>query len=122
MTDTTRRLTPKRIDQDVQALNGLRTIKNYTPVRQAAAYETVQQTYRDMLQSQQQEIEMEARLKATRDRAREAEWAFHNSVLAMKQSVLGQFGPDSHEIQAVGYKKKAERKRSRRRKPNPDAS
>ena len=75
-----------------------------------------------MLQSQQQEVEMEARLKATRDRARQAEWAFHNAVLAMKQSVLGQFGPDSNEIQAVGYKKKAERKRSRRRKFNPETS
>jgi hypothetical protein len=33
----------------------------------------------------------------------------------MKQSVPGQFGPNSDEIQALGYKRKSLRKRNRRR-------
>ncbi len=49
------------------------------------------------------------------DHARRAEWEFHEAVLTMKQSVPGQFGPNSDEIQALGYKRKSLRKRNRRR-------
>lgn len=45
------------------------------------------------------------------DAARLAEWEFHNAVLAMKEVVKGQFGSDSDEAQAVGLKKKSDRKR-----------
>ncbi|PSN16931.1 hypothetical protein C7293_00695 [filamentous cyanobacterium CCT1] len=117
MTDITRRLAPKRIAQDIQALNSLAAIANYAPMRPEASYHTLQQAYQAMRQSQQDEVLMEATLRAGRDRAREAEWAFHNAVLAMKQSVLGQFGPNSDEIQAIGYTKASKRKRSSRQKP-----
>jgi hypothetical protein len=75
-----------------------------------------------MIKHQKEEVMMEANLKATRDMARKAEWAFHEAVLAMKQTVLGQFGPDSDEIQAVGYKRKRDRKRYRRRKSPEDSA
>ncbi|WP_017297683.1 hypothetical protein [Nodosilinea nodulosa] len=117
MTDTTRRLAPKRIAQDIQALNSLEAIANYAPMRPEASHQTLQQTYQAMQQSQQDEVVMEATLKASRSRAREAEWAFHNAVLAMKQSVLAQFGPNSDEIQAIGYTKASKRRRSSRQKP-----
>jgi hypothetical protein len=35
--------------------------------------------------------------------------------MAMKEAVRGHFGSDSNEAQAIGYKKKSERKRPRRR-------
>ncbi|MBE9158842.1 hypothetical protein IQ265_18665 [Nodosilinea sp. LEGE 06152] len=117
MTDMTRRLAPKRIAQDIQALNSLNVIANYAPMRPEAARQALRQAYETMEQSQKDEVLMEATLKATRDRARQAEWAFHNAVLAMKQSVLGQFGPNSSEIQAIGYTKASKRKRSSRQKP-----
>ncbi|MBD2111898.1 MULTISPECIES: hypothetical protein [Cyanophyceae] len=116
MTDTTRRLAPKRIAQDIQALNSLRAIANYAPMRPEASSQTLQQAYQAMRQSQQDEVVMEATFKATRDRARAAEWEFHNAVLAMKQSVVGQFGPNSDEIQAIGYTRATMRKRSSRKK------
>jgi len=115
MTDTTRRLAPKRIKQDLQALRGLATVANYAPVREEATPAELKQRYRAMLDSQRQETEAEIQLKASRDRARLAEWEFHEAVLAMKQSVLGQFGPNSNKIQALGYKRKSLRKRNRRR-------
>ena len=37
-------------------------------------------------------------------------------VLAMKEAVKGQFGSDSDEAVAVGYKKKSDRKRPTKRK------
>ncbi len=117
MTDTTRRLAPKRIAQDIQALNSLRAIANYAPMRPEASHQALQQAYQAMRQSQQDEVLMEATFKASRDHARQAEWAFHNAVLAMKQSILGQFGPNSDEIQAIGYTKSSKRKRSPRRTP-----
>ena len=116
MTDTTRRLAPKRIAQDIQALDSLKVIVNYVPMRPEASHQTLQQAYQAMRQSQQDEVVMEARFKATRDRARAAEWEFHNAVLAMKQSVVGQFGPNSDEIQAIGYTRASMRKRSSRKK------
>ena len=68
-----------------------------------------------MQAQQEKETEMIALAKAASDNARQAEWEFHNAVMAMKESVRGMFGSDSNEAQAVGYKKKSERKRPRRR-------
>ena len=67
-----------------------------------------------MQEMQKKETEMLAHAKAATDGARLAEWEFHNAILAMKESVRGQFGSDSNEAQAIGYKKKSERKRPRR--------
>ena len=74
-----------------------------------------------MLAQRQKETELTALLKAAADASRQAEWDFHNAVLAMKESIRGQFGPDSDEAQSVGYKKKSEYKR-RRRTPKANAS
>ena len=115
MTDTTRRLAPKRIQQDVRSFQSLSTVANYAPMRDEATEAGLQQRYQAMVESQRQETEAEVQLKASRDRTRQAEWEFHEAVLAMKQSVLGQFGPNSDEIQALGYKRKSLRKRNRRR-------
>lgn len=115
MTDTTRRLAPKRIEQDVQSFHSLATVANYAPLRGEATEAGLQQRYRAMIESQTQETEAEVQLKASRDHTRQAEWEFHEAVLAMKQSVLGQFGPNSDEIQALGYKRKSLWKRNRHR-------
>ena len=121
MTDTTRRLAPKRIKQDVQAFHSLATIANYAPMREEATEARLQQRYQAMLESQRQETEVEVQLKALRDQAQQAEWQFHEAILAMKQTVLGQFGPNSDEIQALGYKRKSQRKRHRRRTPQQES-
>lgn len=57
-----------------------------------------------------------AMYRAAADAARLAEWEFHNAVIAMKEVVRGQFGSDSNEAQAVGLKKKSDRKRSVRQR------
>lgn len=63
MTDTTRRLVPKRIAQDIQALNSLEAIANYAPMRPEASHQTLQRAYQAMEQSQQDEVVMEAALR-----------------------------------------------------------
>ncbi|PSN18321.1 hypothetical protein C7271_13135 [filamentous cyanobacterium CCP5] len=113
-TDTSRRLRPAYIDQDVQSLRGLRTISTYTSVRPETTLEGLQDVYDEMMAAQDEESEAMVRAKAAADKARLAEWNFHSHILAMKELVRGVYGSDSNEAQAIGYKKKSERKRPRR--------
>jgi hypothetical protein len=109
--DKTRRLRPQLIDQDVDSLHGLTTIPTYSTKRTDATPEALQQAYQAMLAQQQTETEKLALYRAAADAARLAEWEFHNAVLSMKEVVKGQFGSDSDQAQAVGLKKKSDRKR-----------
>lgn len=114
--DTTRRLRPLTISQDVNSLHGLQTINNYNTSRVDATEESLQKAYKNMLAQQQAENEKLAIYRAAADAARLAEWEFHNAVLAMKEAVRGQYGSDSDQAQAVGLKKKSDRKRPSRKK------
>ena len=114
--DTTRRLRPQLISEDVNSWHGLQTIATYETTRADASATNLQQTYQAMLAQQQAETEKLALYRAAADAARLAEWEFHNAVLAMKEVVRGQYGSDSDQAQAVGLKKKSDRKRSNRKK------
>ncbi|MBD2167979.1 hypothetical protein H6G04_26700 [Calothrix membranacea FACHB-236] len=115
--NTTRRLTPQVISQDVTSLHGLQTIGTYDTSRADASIANIQQAYQAMLAQQQAENEKLTLYRAAADAARLAEWEFHNTILAMKEVVRGQYGSDSDQAQAVGLKKKSDRKRPSRRKP-----
>lgn len=117
--NTNRRLSPPIINQDVDSLNGLKTIASYKTSRSEATAETLQQAYQTMLVQQQNETVKLALYRAATDATRLAEWEFHNNVLAMKEVVRGQFGSDSDEAQSVGLKKKSDRKRPTRQKTAP---
>jgi DNA-binding NarL/FixJ family response regulator len=114
--DTTRRLSPQTINQDVTSLHGLQTINTYNTTRADASEANLQLTYQAMLTQQQTENEKLALYRAAADAARLAEWEFHNAVLAMKEVVRGQYGSDSDQAQSVGLKKKSDRKRPTRKK------
>lgn len=113
--DTSRRLPTRTILQDIESWQGLSAVKDYVTGRAEAMPEAIQRAYDDMQEKQHRETELIARAKAAADEAQLAEWKFHQSVLAMKESVRGHFGSDSNEAQSVGYKKKSERRRPRRR-------
>ena len=102
--NTNRRLTSNLLNQDVDSLNGLKAVSNYTTTRSEASSDRLQQTYQTMLAQQQAETEKLALYRAAADAARLAEWEFHNAVLAMKEVVRGQYGSDSNEAQSVGLK------------------
>jgi hypothetical protein len=114
--DTNRRLTPKTLQQDIDAHNGLQTISGYTTARPEATADAIQAAYSAMLAKQKEETEKQAIFKAAADAARLAEWEFHTSILAMKEAVKGQFGSDSDQAAAVGFKKKSEHKRPGKKK------
>ncbi|ACC83372.1 hypothetical protein Npun_R5029 [Nostoc punctiforme PCC 73102] len=114
--DTTRRLRPQTISQDISSFHGLQTVSTYNTTRVDASSTKLQEVYQAMLISQQAETEKLALYRAAADAARLAEWEFHNAVLAMKEVVRGQYGSDSDQAQAVGLKKKSDRKRPSRKK------
>ncbi|MDZ8028852.1 MAG: hypothetical protein RMY36_022035 [Nostoc sp. SerVER01] len=114
--NTTRRLRPLLISEDVSSWHGLQTISTYETNRADASGVKLQQAYQAMLAQQQAETEKQTLYRAAADAARLAEWEFHNAVLAMKEVVRGQYGLDSDQAQAVGLKKKSEYKRPSRKK------
>ncbi|MDZ8056590.1 MAG: hypothetical protein RMX68_014425 [Aulosira sp. ZfuVER01] len=114
--NTTNRLRPLVISQDVDSLHGLQTIGTYDTSRTDASVTHIQQAYQAMMVQQQAEIEKLASYRAAADAARLAEWEFHNAIIAMKEVVRGQYGSDSDQAQAVGLKKKSDRKRPSRKK------
>ncbi|WP_375512026.1 hypothetical protein [uncultured Nostoc sp.] len=114
--DKTRRLASQLISQDITSLHGLQTISSYNTTRADASVANLQQAYQAMLVQQQAETEKLTLYRAATDAARLAEWEFHNAVLAMKEVVRGQYGSDSDQAQAIGLKKKSERKRPNRKK------
>ncbi|MDZ7965290.1 MAG: hypothetical protein RM368_09985 [Nostoc sp. DedSLP03] len=114
--NTTRRLRPQLISEDVTSWHGLQTITSYETNRGDASATKLQQAYQAMLAQQQAETEKQALYRAAADAARLAEWEFHNTVLAMKEVVRGQYGLNSDQAQAVGLKKKSEYKRPSRKK------
>ncbi|WP_414579177.1 hypothetical protein [Anabaena sp. CCY 9402-a] len=114
--NTTRRLRPQLISEDVSSWHGLKTITTYETNRADASAANLQQAYQAMLAQQQTETEKQALYRAAADAARLAEWEFHNAVLAMKEVVRGQYGLNSDQAQAVGLKKKSEYKRPSRKK------
>jgi hypothetical protein len=113
-TDTSRRLRSIYLDQDIESLRGLRTVPKYPSSSPETTLEGLQSDYDEMIAAQNEETENMVRAKAAADKARLAEWKFHNHILATKDLVRGVFGADSDEAQAIGYKKKSERKRPRR--------
>jgi hypothetical protein len=114
--DKTRRLPPQSISQDITSWHGLQTVSTYDTTRPEASVAKLQQAYQAMLAQQQVETEKLTLYRAAADAARLAEWEFHNAVLAMKEVIRGQYGSDSDQAQAVGLKKKSDRKRPNRKK------
>jgi hypothetical protein len=43
------------------------------------------------------------------------EWEFHNIIPGVKEQVIAQFGKNSNQVQALGFKKKSEYKAPRRK-------
>lgn len=113
--DTSRRLPSPVINQDIESYDGISFITDYTTTRKDASAQHLQQTHQAMMDCRKKELQLEIQLKAAIDESRQAEWEFHNAVLAMKEFVRGQYGSDSNEAQAIGLKKKSERKRPTRK-------
>lgn len=118
--DQTRRLSPAVRAEDEGTLERLKTITNYQPANPAFSKESFTTIVADMKAAQSEEEQANSTLEQKRAIAIEREWATHNTAIGVKDSVEVQFGKNSVEVQMMGRKTEAERKRPTR-KPKPDA-
>jgi len=111
-----KRISPDNLTADEAAFIAIEALGNYQPAR--GAYNKVNLVAcRDAMEAARElEVKAENNLKAARDDAVASEWEFHNSILGAKVQVIAQYGDDSNEVQALGLKKKSERKSPGRRK------
>ncbi|MFZ5912321.1 MAG: hypothetical protein ACOYYU_20140 [Chloroflexota bacterium] len=83
---------------------------DYAPANAAYAKAAVQDKLETLKSAQRAEVNAQNALAAARDAAAAAEWEFHNMLLGVKDQVVAQYGKDSDQVQALGLKKKSERK------------
>ena len=117
-TNQNKRIVPARLRADLDALTILQTFGDYRPANPAYAASTVKAKLDALKAAQEVELNAQNVLAAARDAAVACEWDFHNALLGVKAQVIAQYGASSDQIQAIGLKKKSERKAPRqKRKP-----
>jgi hypothetical protein len=104
------RLKPVQLQADFDALTALNSFAVYTPANVAYAKTAVTAKHTALKAAQDAELAAQVALATARDAAAAAEWDFHNTVLAVKEQVIAQFGKSSDQVQALGLKKKTEYK------------
>jgi hypothetical protein len=112
-----KRLRPFIRKADEDAYRALSAFKNYQPANASCAREHLAALRNELQAAWEQEIKLENALAAARDATRAAEWCFHNAMLDVKAQVIAQYGVNSDEVQALGLKKKSERRKPGRRRP-----
>jgi hypothetical protein len=114
-TNPTYRLPAAVIEADREALLALQDLADYAPNNPSHGAETLLTLQQAMERADAAEVRAQKALVAARDTAIEAAWEFHNAMLGAKSQVIGQYGNNSQAVQALGLKKKSDRKRSTRR-------
>lgn len=114
--DQTKRLPPKTLQADTDALAALSSVAGYAPSKPECSVQSVQTLADTMKAAQDIEVQAYGTADEKRDGATGKEWEFHNRILSVKQQVLAQYGEDSDELQRLGRKKKSEYKKPGGRK------
>jgi len=117
MASNSNRLGPGVLQADRDALAAIQSMNDYTPANAAYGKETLAARSAAMDAARLAEFNAQNALNAARDAANAAEHDFHDSILGAKTQVVAQYGDDSDQVQAVGLKKKSERKSATRRAP-----
>lgn len=118
----TKRLKADDLSKDVDNLQTLTDLTNYSPNNSNYTLAKVQDTHDAMVTLQKAEKTANDAAKKARDNATAAEWAYHNAMLSVKSQIESQYGDDSNELQSFGIKKKSERKSPGRRKGSSDST
>jgi hypothetical protein len=105
-----RRVDPDQLEADRKSAKAALELTDYHSQKPAYAAPSVQTTLDALQPLLDAEDSAKRAYETARDNAVAGEWALHNVVLGIKQQVVSQYGDDSNEAQAVGLKKKSERK------------
>jgi hypothetical protein len=104
------RLRPQFLHEDRNVHTALQSLTDYAPANSAYTKTALAASLAAMKSAQDAELAAQNALAAARDAANAAEWDFHNAILSAKDQVVAQYGKDSDQVQALGMKKKSERK------------
>jgi len=104
------RIRPTALQTDLDAYVAWQGITTYAPANTAYAKTAVTAKYTAFKAAQDAELAAQVALATARDAAAAAEWDFHNTMLAVKEQVIAQFGKSSDQVQSLGLKKKTEYK------------
>ncbi len=108
--DQTVRIRPAALAADHDVYTAVQSFGNYQPANPAYSLEKLGAALTAMQTAQKDEVNAQNALDAARDAATAAEWESHNVALGVKDQVVAQYGKDSDQVQALGLKKKSERK------------
>jgi hypothetical protein len=110
------RIRPLTLQADLDAFTALQSFEDYQPANPAYAGEAVASAHANLQAARDAELNAQNALSAARDTAAALEWEFHNLMLGVKDQVVARYGASSDQVQAMGLKKKSERKRPTPRK------
>jgi hypothetical protein len=114
-----RQLSPKVLQEDLDAYAGMQTLTDFKPAN-AAFGAGEGKTVKDKMQaSQVKAVQSQAQADADRDAKVSDEWDFHDWIRNMRIQVKAQYGENSDAVAAVGLKKKSEYKNPTKKKTTP---
>lgn len=113
------RIPPAVLQADKDALASLEVMPDYDPRNPRHTVAAAKIALTAVTQRQATLAQTEAAFNAARNAVIEAENEFHAIMIGAKAEVRVQYGDDSDQVQAVGLKKKSDRKRPARRTPKP---
>ena len=111
----TTRLAPLTLEADRETMLALQDMHDYQPRNPSYSVATMVALEVALTQAEQAERRARIALDAARDQAIAAAHAFHDAALGAKAEVIAQYGADSSAVQAIGLKRKSERRRTTRR-------
>jgi hypothetical protein len=114
------RMAPALVQKDRDGLEILKTFTKYAPANPAYSTASIEAKRLELDAARTVELQKEAETAAARDRTAAVEREYHALMIGAGEQVAAQYGKDSDEYQALGYKKKSEYKRPVR-KPKPSA-
>lgn len=113
--DQTKRIEPKILESDKYSAAALQKLNDYNPPNAKYSLDKTLAALKEMTAKQETEAQAWGAYQAARDKANDAEWAFHNLILGVKEQVIAIYGKDSDEVQSLGLKKKSEYKKPKRK-------
>ena len=104
------------LEADRASLVALRDLQDYTAVNPLYSKESLNALAEAMDRAEEAVLRAQKALAAARDVKAATNRQFHSGMIGARSNVSVQYGPDSAEVQAVGLKKKSDRKRPTRRR------
>ncbi len=105
------RLASSKVQADERAAQALNDLPTYTSVNPALSADMVADILKDVRDKRKREQSARQVLNVAYDELVEAEWLLHDTMQGVKQQATAQYGANSSEIEALGVKRKVDRKK-----------